>query len=550
MRKKADMSSPKTVSQEEKMVTGMLWATISDFVSRFLGVLYIIPWYAWMDKAAAQANGLYSMGYNVYGTILLLSTVGLNAAIAKQVSRYNALGQESEILQMIRTFLKLMCALGAFAAAIMYFGAPFFAILSGQGKELVVVIRSLTLAVFMFPMMSVLRGVFQGYNDLKTYALSQIAEQFVRVIWMLVTAYTIMKLGSKDYVDAVVQSTFAAVIGMLASIGVLLYYLSQRGLLGKLFQKEVVSSETNGWSLLVETVKVAIPFVIVGAAIQIFQLIDQVTFINLMARASDYSKAELNVLYTYMSGNPSRIVMILLSVATSIASVGLALITESFTKKDYLAVARMVTNNLQMTLLFILPAITGGVLLAPSLYGVFYGQSEAIAISLFVGVLLQTIVLAFYTVMGPMLQALFENRKAIRYFLYGLVVKCLLQVPAIYLFYGYGPIVTTTLALLVSVLGMYWEIQRVSRFKHGTFLRQSLLTVLMTVVMMVAVLLGKAVLGQFFIPDNRIEHGIYLAVLGSLGALVYGFLALLTRSGDRLIGVERANKLRQKLRLS
>lgn len=544
------MSTQMKRSQEERMLTGMAWATISDFVSRFLGVLYIIPWYTWMGKAAAQANGLYSMGYNIYATILLMSTVGINAAIAKQVSRYNALGQEAEILQMIRTFLKLMFGLGLLAALSMYFGAPLFARLSGQGRDLVVVIRSLTLAVWMFPMMSVLRGLFQGYNDLKTYALSQIAEQLVRVIWMLVTAYAIMKLGSKDYVAAVVQSTFAAVLGMVASVAVLLYYLSKMGLLQKLFQKGRVASDASGLSLLIETVKVAIPFVIVGAAIQIFQLIDQTTFINLMDRASDYTKEELNILYTYMSGNPNRIVMILLSVATSIASVGLALITESFTKKDHAAVARMVTNNLQMTLLFILPAITGGVLLAPSLYSVFYGPTEPLAISLFIGVLLQTIVLAFYTVMGPMLQALFENGKAIRCFLYGLAVKCLLQVPAIYLFYAYGPILTTTIALLVSVVGMYSNIQRVSQFKHRVFFRQVLLIVLMTGVMSLVVALGKVFLGLFFRPDSRVEHGIYLLLLGILGAVVYGVLVLLTHSGDRLIGIERANRLRQKLGLS
>ena len=89
----------------------------------------------------------------------------------------------------------------------------------GEDEDLVRVMRSLSWAVVIFPSMSVLRGFFQGFNNMKPYALSQIAEQIIRVIWMLLATFFIMKIGTGDYVTAVVQSTFAAFIGMLASYG-------------------------------------------------------------------------------------------------------------------------------------------------------------------------------------------------------------------------------------------------------------------------------------------------------------------------------------------
>lgn len=94
--------------------------------------------------------------------------------------------------------------------------------------------RSLSWAVVIFPSMSVLRGFFQGFNNMKPYALSQIAEQIIRVIWMLLATFFIMKIGTGDYVTAVVQSTFAAFIGMLASYGVLFFYLWKEGKLKSL----------------------------------------------------------------------------------------------------------------------------------------------------------------------------------------------------------------------------------------------------------------------------------------------------------------------------
>lgn len=96
-------------------------------------------------------------------------------------------------------------------------------------EDLVRVMRSLSWAVVIFPSMSVLRGFFQGFNNMKPYALSQIAEQIIRVIWMLLATFFIMKIGTGDYVTAVVQSTFAAFIGMLASYGVLFFYLLEGG---------------------------------------------------------------------------------------------------------------------------------------------------------------------------------------------------------------------------------------------------------------------------------------------------------------------------------
>jgi len=73
-------------------------------------------------------------------------------------------------------------------------------------------------------------------NNLKPYAMSQIAEQVIRVIWMLLATFIIMKLGSGDYLAAVTQSTFAAFVGMVASFAVLIYFLAKEGLLKRVLE--------------------------------------------------------------------------------------------------------------------------------------------------------------------------------------------------------------------------------------------------------------------------------------------------------------------------
>lgn len=537
------------LSQQEQMVRGAAWLTIGNFLSRLLGAIYIIPWYAWMGRFGAQANALFGMGYNIYALFLLVSTVGIPVAVAKQVAKYNTKNQKDTSFYLIREFLKLMLLLGAIFALAMYVFSPLMAAWSGGGEDLVRVMRSLTLAVLVFPAMSVLRGFFQGFNNLKPYAVSQIAEQLIRVIWMLLTAFYIMKLGSGNYVEAVTQSTFAAFIGMLASIAVLIYFLWKEKMLSRVFSKKPNHVTVDTKSLVIETTKEAIPFVVTGSAVQIFQIIDQWTFSNTMSLFTNYSKASLDIMFAYFAANPNKLTMILIAVATAVSGTGIPLLTENFVKKDKKAAAHLVINNIQMLTMFLLPAILGSVILAKPLYTIFYGQSDQLALNLFIAALIQTLFLAFYTLFSPMLQALFENRKALIYFAYGLIVKLVLQIPCIYLLQAYGPLLATAIGLLVPIVLSYKQIHKVTSFSQTIVFRSNLLIAILTLLMGLVVALVTWGLGLVLSPDGRINSMIYILLVGTVGVAFYGYLTLKTRLLDKMLG-SRAATLRKTFRIS
>ena len=540
--------SNETSNQQAQMLRGTVWLTASNFISRLLGAAYIIPWYIWMGKHGAEANGLFTMGYNIYAWFLLISTAGVPVAVAKQVAKYNTKGQEEHSFAMIRGFLKFMSLLGLVFAIIMYVLSPVFANLSGGGKDLIPVMQSLSWAVLIFPSMSVIRGFFQGHNNLKPYAISQIAEQVIRVIWMLLTAYFIMKVGSGDYVEAVTQSTFAAFIGMGASLFVLFYYLWKTGLLQHIIHRPESDNEIDTKALLWDTIREAIPFIVTGSAIQLFQIIDQMTYSNVMSWFTNYTRSELLVQFSYFSANPNKITMILIAVATSIGGVGIPLLTENYVKGDFRAAGKLVQDNLTMLVAFLLPATIGAVAVARPLYTVFYGQPDNLALGLFIVAMLQTVILGLYTVLSPMIQALFQNRKAIRYFLYGVVVKLVLQIPFILVFRSYGPLLSTTIALLVPIVLMYREIQSITQFNRTIVFKRTLLGAILTVVMLLGVLIAGLIMGLIFPPNGRVSSMIYLFVIGGLGVAIYGSLGLWLRYFDRFIGGQ-AVRLRQKFRI-
>ena len=541
--------SNETSNQQAQMLRGTVWLTASNFISRLLGAAYIIPWYIWMGKHGAEANGLFTMGYNIYAWFLLISTAGVPVAVAKQVAKYNTKGQEEHSFAMIRGFLKFMSLLGLIFAIIMYVLSPVFANLSGGGKDLIPVMQSLSWAVLIFPSMSVIRGFFQGHNNLKPYAISQIAEQVIRVIWMLLTAYFIMKVGSGDYVEAVTQSTFAAFIGMGASLLVLVYYLWKTGLLQHIIHRPESDSQIDTKALLWDTIREAIPFIVTGSAIQLFQIIDQMTYSNVMSWFTNFTRSELLVQFSYFSANPNKITMILIAVATSIGGVGIPLLTENYVKGDFRAAGKLVQDNLTMLVAFLLPATIGAVAIAEPLYTVFYGKPDSLALGLFILAMLQTVILGLYTVLSPMIQALFQNRKAILYFGYGVLVKLILQVPFIYLFKAYGPLLSTTIGLMIPIVLMYKEIHQVTHFNRKTVFKRSLLTAILTLIMLLVVLVAGLILGLVIKPNGRVTSMIYVALIGGVGIVVYGGLGLRLRFLDRFIG-SKAASLRNKFHIS
>lgn len=539
--------SNETNHQQAQMLRGTAWLTASNFISRLLGAVYIIPWYIWMGTYAAKANGLFTMGYNIYAWFLLISTAGIPVAVAKQVAKYNTMQEEEHSFALIRSFLGFMTGLGFVFALVLYLFSPWLADLSGVGKDLIPIMQSLAWAVLIFPSMSVIRGFFQGMNNLKPYAMSQIAEQVIRVIWMLLATFIIMKLGSKDYLSAVTQSTFAAFVGMVASFAVLLYFLFKEGLLQKVFEAR---DKIDGKKLLIDTIKEAIPFIITGSAIQLFQILDQMTFINSMKWFTNYSNEDLVVMFSYFSANPNKITMILISVGVSIGGVGLPLLTENYVKSDLPAAARLVQNSITMLFLFLLPATVGVVMVGEPLYTVFYGKPDALALGLFVFAVLQSTILGLYMVLSPMLQAMFRNRKAVLYFVYGAIAKLVLQLPSIAIFHSYGPLISTTIGLIIPIVLIYREVCQITGARRKIILKRTILVTILTLVMFILVGFLQWLLGFVFQPSGRLWSFFYVALIGVIGGGLYGAMSLYTRLLDKVIGKAKADQLRARLKLS
>lgn len=513
------------MSQEKVMLKATAWSTFADIISRLLGAIYIIPWFIFMGKFGTQANALFNMGYNIYAYFLLVSTAGINVAIAKQISKYSSQNDETTLILLIQNILRFMILIGIIFSLIMYLFSPFLSYISGGNKNLIPIMRSLSLSVLVFPTMSVLRGIFQGFSNLKPTAISQIIEQLVRIVWMILSTYLIMQFGSKNYIDAVTQSTFAAFIGMLFSCLILFYYLWKGDLFykifGSLFYVKEIYSAKDSIKHILETLRESIPFVITGSAIQLFQLIDQWTYISLMHCFFGINKDELLVQFGYLSANPMKIMMIIISIASSIGGIGIALITQNFVKNDKIANSKLIINNLELMFLIVLPSLLGSIVLADSIYQLFYGINSQNAIKIFIFVIFETFPICLYVVLAPILQSLYENKKTMFYFFIGLSTKILLQVPSIYLFKENGPIITSILALTISCYFMFRRILLVTELDIKTLKKRLFYVLFYSIIITLILYLINSYLKIYLPLDNRLNSILHILICCTIAFILY-----------------------------
>lgn len=535
-------------STEEKMAKGSAWMTIGNIGSRLLGAVYIMPWYYWMGEHGNAANAMFNKGYTIYALFLMISTAGIPAAIGKQTAHYNSLNEYATSRKLLIRSLQVMGIFGVVAGGAMFLASPWLAKISGGGAELVPTMRSLSLAILIFPCMSVIRGYFQGLKDMAPFAISQLIEQVARVFYMLLATFIIMKMGSGNYTEAVTQSTFAAFIGVIASFLVLGYYLKkQKYRTDILVAHSANEVQINTKDLLLETVKEAIPFIIVGSGITIFKLVDQVTFFPTMKSFTEYSQAQLDDLFSIFSANPDKLTMVVIGLATSMALTGLPLITEAKTLGDHRGLAKLISNNLQLFSFIMFPATFGMILLAYPLNTLFYAPSD-LGTKVLIEACVVGLVLGLFMITSSMLQGLYENAAAVVFLIIGLLVKLIFQYPFVRIFEVYGPLLSTMVGMGVTCGLNLWKMYKISHFNRLLTFRRTILITLMTIVMMILAFITRQLCGLFLNPDSKLQSFVMILLVAGVGGASYVFMALKIHLADKLLG-STADKIRRKLHL-
>lgn len=532
--KENNLTKPNT---QDTFIKGSAWMTFGSITSRILGALYIIPWFSWMGQYGNIANALTARSYNIYSIFILISTAGIPGAVAKQVAKYNALNEYGVGRKLFRRGLILMVIMGIISAGIMYFASPFLASNGSRSDpRQVAVMRSLSYAILVIPVLSIIRGYFQGYADMMPSAMSQFIEQLARVIWMLLTAYIIMQVQHGDFVSAVVQSNLAAAIGAIFGIAILVWFLlSRRKEVNYLVENSNNQIQVSTLSLFKEIIAQAIPFIIIDAGIQLFYLVDQYTFHPMIASLVQASDNTIETWYALFALNANKLIMIIVSLASAMAVTAIPLLSAAKAKKNIKNISEQVSSTLDLFLFIMIPAAFGMAAISTPIYTIFYGfdqlGSNVLYLSSFTA-----ITLGLFTVLMAILQGLSENLLAIKYLVLGLVIKLIVQYPMVYLFKIYGPLIATNLGMLTIIFFALRHLRVTFNFNQNRTSRRFIGITVFSIMMFIAVLITEKGLGLFLQVSNRWQAVVIVLVSVVIGAAVYSIAAIKSNLAQRILG--------------
>lgn len=533
-----------------KLLRGTFILTLGTFISKFLGLFYVIPFFAIVGK---EGTLLYQYSYVPYTIFISIATAGVPLAVSKFISKYNALEEYAVGRKLFKSGLLIMLISGIVSFLLLYFLAPLIAetIRNDKGlrspDEIVTVIRAVSFALIIIPFMSLIRGFFQGHQSMGPSAVSQVVEQIVRIVFLLAGAFIVLNVLKGSMVTAVSVATFAAFIGGIGSLAVLFWYWYKRKpYLNDLLKQDKGTMDISLREMYKEILIYSIPFILVGIANPVFQFIDLLTFNRAMVSIGIPEKVSEDAL-SILNYQTHKLVIIPVSLATAFSLTLVPSVTKAFIEGGQLSLNKQLNQTFQVLMFLTLPAAVGLTILAEPIYTLFYVPdmlgSEVLRFYAPVAILF-----ALYSVTAAILQGINEQRYTILSLLVGILIKLSLNIPLVKLMETQGAILATALGYGAAILINLYAIKTHSGYQFRFVFRRGLLIILFTLLMAIVAGLMYKIATLLLSPEEDFQAIIIVAICAAAGAGVYFYLSFKTKLIYFLFG-SRIDRMMKKLRL-
>lgn len=505
----------------QSFVQGAAILSAAAFFTKLLGAVYRVPY---QNITGNEGMFVYQQVYPLYSTLLILATAGFPLAISKLVSERLAEGDEAGALRVFVVSSVTLTLTGLLFFLLLFAGAPWIAGWMGNREWLTLPIRAVSFALLVVPLMSAIRGYFQGHQNMIPTALSQSVEQVVRVATILFAAWWFMSRGD-DVVYAGAGAVFGAFTGAVGSLLVLLFFLRGRRPLWNAFAKEgwMFADRAAVRYVAREIWRLSLPICLGSLVLPLFSLVDSFTVANLLQWAGWSTDSSIVAKGIFDRGQP--LIQFASFFATAIALSIVPAVAEAKARGDLRKMEERASLACRLTLLWGLPASVGlAVVVRPTNVMLFedVAGSDALAI-----LALTTVFLTLGVTSAGILQGMGQVMLPARNLLVGVLVKLVLNLLLVSWWDIRGAAAATLIAYatatLLNLAAFRGQLGRMFRWKEtGRALVAA--TVLMAgAAAAVQVLLAAATAGW----DSH-RWAMTVTTLGAVaaGAVVYGMVLL------------------------
>ncbi|MBE4906671.1 polysaccharide biosynthesis protein [Bacillus luteolus] len=333
------------------LVEGAFILTIAGIIIKILSAAYRVPY---QNIVGDIGFYIYQQIYPIYGIALVLSTYGFPVVISKLIAERYEHEDDSGAQRILIISFFLLSLMGIVSFSFLYWGAGLIAGMMGD-NELSSLIKVTSFSFLLLPVISLIRGYFQGRNNMIPTATSQIVEQLVRVVTILLFSYLLLLNGYSVY-EAGAGAIFGSVLGGFTAILVLFYFL---------FDKKTLPFKKVNWQKVKQSSRGTIKVIVIqgftisvsGLLLIVIQLVDSFTLYSLLVSNGIEETSAKTLKGVYDRGQP--LIQLGTVVATSLSLTLVPLIASAKKREDFTFIIKKVSISLKIAVVIGVGAAVG-----------------------------------------------------------------------------------------------------------------------------------------------------------------------------------------------
>ena len=540
--------------KKNSFVEGTVVAYISILITKIIGALYVIPFY---EIIGTDGGVLYSYAYNVYNLFLNISISGIPTAVAIIIAEYNALKKFNDREKTFSLANKIIGIIAVICFLLMFIFAKYIGLFFvGDLKDgtdinsIVLVVRTISFCLLIIPFLSVLRGYLQGNKYLNAPSQSQLIEQIVRIIVVLVGSYVAINLLHYSVPIGVSVALSGTVLGGIAAFIFLRLKLRKSRLELKEGVTSLKDSTEKDKRIINKIIKYAIPIIIVSVTQNIYEITDQKLIIKGLYMIG-YTATKSEYLASIVVTWTPKICMIINALAIGLCSSVIPFVVTSYTEKNYEELNRKFNQAINIILAVSIPMSAFLIVYSSEVYRIFYGESVEGKYVL-IAMTAASILFSLQLVINMILQGMKKFKLVYVNTFVGIIINILLDIPMILLLnkIGFPPylgsLFATMIGLTISELIVAISLRKEFKFKYKTIVSTILKTLLAVIPMTIAIYLIK----RFFFTTmvNRIVLIGELCAIGIVGVAIFLVISHFTGLLDEVLGKGFFNKILSKFK--
>lgn len=484
----------------------------------------------------------YQTAYPIYNLFLTVSTAGIPVAISRMVAERYAAGNHYEAYRVFRVSFLLLLIIGCVSSTALFFGAGAYAE-SAETPEATLAIRAIAPALLLVSLMAGFRGYFQGTQNMKPTAISQILEQFFRVAVGLVLAVTLVKAGLEE---AAAGASFGATAGSaFGLLGIALIYLLYKQTIMKRINRRPKQAIDSAGKILTKIFFIALPITIGAAIMPLMNMID-VQIVKSRLIAIGYSREAAGTMFGELTGFAAPLINLPQVLIQAIAISLVPAIAAAYQRKDAEFLRYNASTGLRTAMIIAMPCAFGMMTLAEPIMLLLYPMKKASAVNaapcLFI-LAIGIIFLSGIQTLTGVLQGIGKQNIPVRNLCIGAVVKiaCTFYLTGIESINVKGAAIGTVATYAVTFLLNLAAVRKYTgaNFNIGlTFLRPLISVLTMSVCVLAVHKLLAGTLGNTIATLASVAVGgvIYLVMIFATRSITAEELRMMPK-GDKLVRV-------------